>query len=152
MSSMRLWSVLASLLLIAIGCKTPENGTEAETETVTSEPPPNAAAVCGRYYRGDGLGYNIYLTLEADGRYAAEWWGCLGKYGEGNGTWRLEGRRIIFSPSHETGAMEGYLRTLEALRFEGDWILVPTRKEDRIFYEKSGVSRFSCFQKRERVR
>lgn len=146
----RLWVLIFSFPLFAIGCKTAGDG--LNSKTATSESSPNAAAVSGHYYRGDGLGYNVYLTLESDGRYAAEWRGCLGKYGEANGTWRLEGRRIIFSPSQETGAMKGHLRALEALPFDGDWILVPTHQEDRRFYKTSGISRLSCFQKTERVR
>jgi len=56
-----------------------------EKEKGTPEAPSSAKAVAGDYYRGDGTGYNIYLTLKENGKYTAEWHGCLGKYGEASG-------------------------------------------------------------------
>lgn len=112
--------------------------------------PSNAVAVAGSYYRGDGLGYNVSLTLEANGNYSAEWHGCLGKYGEASGKWSLADARITFTPSKEEDMMKGHLKSLDVLKFQGDWILVPTEKHEREFYDKMGVSRFSCFQKKFR--
>ena len=45
----------------------------------------------------------------------------------------------------------GGTKSLEALKFKGGWIFVPTDKEDRGFYDKYGVSRYSCFQRVEKV-
>ena len=114
------------------------------TEKGKPAAPPNAKAVAGNYYRGDGTGYNIYLTLKADGKYTAEWHGCLGKYGEASGLWTLKDKKIAFKPSNEQGMIKGHLKTLDILQFRGKWIFVPS--DDRDFYDKYGVSRYSCFQ------
>jgi hypothetical protein len=116
-------------------------------EMGTPEAPPDAQTVAGSYYRGDGTGYNIYLTLKADGKYTAEWHGCLGKYGAASGRWRLKDKSITFKPSKEEGMMQGHLKTLNVFKFKGRWIFVPT--DDREFYDKWGVSRYSCYQKRD---
>ena len=121
-------------------------------EKGTPEAPANAKAVAGTYYRGDGLGYNVSLTLKENGKYNAEWHGCLGKYGEASGKWTVAGNRITFTPAKEEGMMKGYLQSLDVLRFKGDSILVPTDSRDREFYNGSGVSRFSCFQKASNIK
>jgi len=118
----------------------------------TPAAPPDAKAVAGSYYRGDGLGYNITLTLDQDGEYTADWRGCLGNYGVASGKWSLSGKRIILAPSYEEGLMKGHLKSLDVLKYEGDWILLPTDKRERAFYEERGVTRYSCFQKRERIK
>jgi hypothetical protein len=123
-----------------------------DKEEGTPAAPTSAKAVSGAYYRGDGLGYNVSLTLRKNGKYTAEWRGCLGKYGEASGTWRLNDKRITLSPSKEDGLMKGHLKSLDVLKFNGDWILVSTEQRDREFYDKWGVSRFSCFQKRMRIK
>ena len=109
--------------------------------------PPDAKAVAGSYYRGDGLGYNVMLTLKSNGTYSAEWHGCLGKYGDASGGWKLSDKRIILTPKKERDMMKGHLNTLDVLKYKGGWIFV--RPDDRDSYEKYGVSRFSCFQKRD---
>jgi hypothetical protein len=118
-----------------------------EIEKGIPEAPPNAKAIVGSFYRGDGTGYNIYLTLKENGKYTAEWHGCLGKYGEASGKWKLAGQRISFSPSKEDGMMKDHLRSLDTCKFKGQWIFIPMDKSDRKFYDKWGVSRYSCFQK-----
>ena len=123
-----------------------------EREKGTPEAPKSAKAVSGTYYRGDGLGYNVSLTLKENGKYTAEWHGCLGKYGEASGTWSLADKRITFAPAKEEDAMKGHLRSLDVLKFKGDWIFVPTEKRDREFYDKWGVSRSSCFQRKEKIK
>lgn len=116
------------------------------------EAPTSAETVSGSYYRGDGLGYNVSLTLKENGDYAAEWHGCLGKYGVGSGTWQLTDKRISFAPTKEEGMMEGHLQSLDVMKFKGDWILVPTEKRDREFYDKWGISGFSCFQNGKNIK
>jgi len=113
------------------------------------EAPPSTAAVAGTFYCGDGLGYNITLFLKTNGAYYAEWNGCLGNYGVAAGSWRLTDKRIALTPNQETDSMKGHLKTLDVLRFRGDWIFV--RPESREFYDKNGVTRYSCFQKRKPV-
>ena len=127
--------------------------TETHTETYVYKPqkgvaerPADAKALAGRYYRGDGTGYNIYLTLNPEGTYTAEWHGCLGTYGEAAGDWKLTDTRIAFTPSKETDMMRSHLRGLEILKFQGHWIFLSTNKSDREFYDKWGVSDYSCFQ------
>jgi hypothetical protein len=118
-----------------------------EKEVGTPEAPPNTKAVAGSYYRGDGTGYNIYLTLKANGKYTAEWHGCVGKYGEAAGRWVLDDKHIVFKPTKEEGMMKGHLKVLDVLKYKDRWIFVPT--DDREFYDKWGVSSYSCFQKED---
>ncbi len=109
-----------------------------------SEAPTNTAVLAGRYYCGDGLGYNVSLVLKDGGDYTAQWNGCLGKYGEAAGKWKLVETRIVLTPSDEKDMMKGHLKTRDVLKFKGDWIFV--RADDRAFYDKHGVTRYSCFQ------
>jgi len=44
--------------------------------------------------------------------------------------------------------MKGHLKTLDILKFKGAWVFVPA--DDRDFYGKWGVTRYSCFQKQEK--
>ena len=104
--------------------------------------------LAGNYVRGDGTGYNLRLVLDGQGTFSATWHGCLGKYGDADGYWYLEGARLGFIPISETGMMQGYLKSLEALRFKDNWILVPAAEEEREFYERWGVSRLFVLSKR----
>jgi hypothetical protein len=152
---MNLRKVLAPLIAVLVILSAWDQGQAMagdEKEKGTPEAPSNAKAVAGSYYRGDGLGYNVSLTLKENGKYTAEWHGCLGKYGEASGNWSLTKKRITFLPSKEEGNLKGYLKKLDVLKFKGDWILLPTDKEDRGFYDKWGVSRSSCFQKVEKIK
>src|SRR2546423_13368242 len=92
-----------------------------EPEKGTPEARANAKAVAGNYYRGDGTGYNIYLTLKEKGKYMAEWHGCLGKYGEAAGQWTLADKRITLKPTKEKDMMEGHLKSLDVLKFKREW-------------------------------
>src|SRR5215813_11583896 len=92
-----------SLAVLVFGARVSFAGEEKEKGS--PEAPPDAKGVAGDYYRGDGTGYNIYLTLKADGKYTAEWQGCLGKYGEASGQWTLRGKQIVFKPSKEKDMM-----------------------------------------------
>src|SRR5262245_11620064 len=143
MKTHRFFLVAVSCVLLLFGICASFAGEDKEKGT--PEGPPNAKAVAGSYYRGNGTAYNIYLTLNADGRYTAEWHGCLGKYGEASGQWTLKNKQITFKPSKEQDMMKGHLKSLDVLKFKGEWIFVPT--DDRNFYDKWGVSRYSCFQK-----
>ena len=111
-----------------------------------AELPVDSNSLIGGYYRGDGTGYNVYLTLSSNNQYTAEWHGCLGNYGEAAGDWKLSGGVVAFEPSKETDMMRGHLKALEVLKFQNHWILLSTNKNDREFYDKWGVSTYSCFQ------
>jgi hypothetical protein len=127
-------------LFMAVSC-----ALAGDTEKGEPAAPPNANAVTGSYYCGDGTGYNVTLTLRVDGGYSAQWDGCLGKYGDASGHWKLSDKRIELTPKNETGMMKGHLKTLDVLKYKDGWIFV--RADDRDFYDKYGVSRYSCFQK-----
>ena len=49
----------------------------------------------GKYYLGDGLGVNKYLSLSSDGTFHFRWQGCLGTYDENEGTYILDKGLII---------------------------------------------------------
>ena len=108
---------------------------------------PDAKAVAANYYRGDGKGCNIYLTLKENGKFTADWRGCLGKYGEASGEWSIRANRITFKPAKEEGKLKGELKTLDVVESNGQWVLVPTGYG---FFYKWVVSRYSCFQKQDR--
>jgi hypothetical protein len=140
---MKARSILAGIgLLIAFG-----HVLASEIEKGVPEAPPNAKSVAGSYYCGDGTGYNVTVTLKEDGTYSGQWRGCLGIYGDASGSWKLSDRRIVLTPKKETGTMQGHLKILDVMKYKGDWIFV--RSDDRDFYDKHGVSRYSCFQARD---
>lgn len=119
----------------------------------TLETPSNARAIEGAYYRGNGLSYNLALTLKAGGQYTAKWDSCLYKFGEASGTWKLSDRGILFAPAIEGEMLRGRLETLDVLKFEGEWILVPVADGEQRFhdtlYETEGVTALSSFQRIE---
>lgn len=81
-------------------------------------------SIVGSYYSGDGLGRNITLVLQQDGQFWAIWRGCLGKYGEASGNWRVEESRIHFEPSVAEGLLGGYLIPMEVVRSGKEWAFV----------------------------
>lgn len=137
---------LATLFLVMIAPVI----SEASPKKGTPEAPSEPGEVLGEYYRGDGMGYNVTLVLSENGRYSAVWHGCLGKYGEANGRWEVKEKQITLDPMHEEGSLEGHLSVLDVLRYEEGWIFV--RADDRDFYDKHGISRYSVFQRSERLR
>ena len=52
----------------------------------------------GDYYFGDGLGVNCALTLTKRGKFAFIWHGCLGTYGENNGSARARDGVLHITP------------------------------------------------------
>ena len=146
MKTRRPVAVLVGTIFLLLGLIVARAGDEKEKGTPAA--PANAKDVAGSYYRGDGTGYNIYLTLKENGKYTAEWHGCLGKYGEASGQWTLADKRVVFKPAKEKDMMKGHLKSLDVLRYKGQWIFVPS--DDREFYDKYGVTRYACFQKQEK--
>ena len=132
---------LASVLLF--GCGVDRMNVEAPTSS--SAPSQQHSELSGDYYRGDGLGYNISLHLQADHNYSATWRGCLGVYGTAHGTWSFENGTLHLDPQGENNSLRGVLRDFEVRQVDGSTILIPTN--DREPFERNGVSRNSCFQK-----
>jgi hypothetical protein len=52
----------------------------------------------GTYYWGDGLGFNMTLNIEADGRFSFKWTGCLGTYAQSQGTATCENGTVALKP------------------------------------------------------
>lgn len=89
---------------------------------------PVAAELPGQYYSGDGLGYNVTVTLNSDGTYISDWQGCLGTYGSASGTWHLSDDQLVFYADTEHDLLIGYLRKATTIRHHGKLGFV--REED----------------------
>lgn len=131
---MRILSVILFATLL-IGCRSNQS----------SALPSRAVALAGSYYRGDHTGYNIYLDLLANGRYDAQWHGCLGVYGTARGTWTVIDDRVVLSPSKETDMMKGHLRELHIVQHEGQTVFVPDLHDD--YYQKYGPNEYAAFHR-----
>jgi hypothetical protein len=105
---MRKIITLAAILLTTLaGC-----ATDATIHSTTSE-------LSGTYYSGDGLGRNVTIILSPDGTYSSDWQGCLGVYGESNGTWLVQAERIVFTPFNEKDELAGYLTRATTIQHAG---------------------------------
>ena len=124
----------------------PTHETSRKVKKGNWDSPANAGELVGQYYTGDGLGYNINLTLKPEGTYEAVLRGCLGIYGTEAGRWSLIATQIVFTPSNETVRMREFLTNLDIMKFRGHWIFLSTNEGYRTYYEEFGVDRFSCFQ------
>ncbi len=104
--------------------------------------------IAGAYYRGDGTGFNLHLELLADGKYACQWTGCGGVYGNCVGVWtRIDNQIEIKTTSADGMFEENALSNLEIIPHDGGNILVP--QDDRAFFDEWGPSRYSCFSRTE---
>ena len=119
----------------------------AVIEKGTPETPSGAAAVAGTYCCLDGKAYRVVLTLDSNGTYWVKGSSCLKDKGEasGAGTWKLTERRMVLTPSRETGWMKKEPKTFDVFRFKNDWIFVRADWPD--YYNEHGVTAVSCFQK-----
>ena len=135
---MKLKVFLMMMVVLLTGCQSHQ---QSRSDPAALRP------LAGTYYRGDGTGYNIHLDLRANGSYDAKWRGCLGVYGTARGRWAVDGEHIVLSPTKETDMMTGHLKQFDLATYEGRIILLPS--DDRDFYDKHGVSRYSCFQRTE---
>lgn len=106
-----------------------------------------ADSLLGDWYRGDGLGYNVTLSLKSKGRFDAVWMGCLGEYGNATGTWEIERGSVALKPTSETGQMVNHLRRVDIVSYRGKILLVPSGKDGDFFVEH-GPSDHSCFFRR----
>ena len=104
-----------------------------------------AKRLVGKWYRGDGLGYNVTLTLNRDSSYDAVWTGCLGTYGTAHGNWRLDQSKLTLTPTEEKDMMRKHLRTLDVLPDKRGFVLVPPK--GRKNFNKWGTeSSYWCFK------
>jgi hypothetical protein len=107
---------------------------------------PTQQNLAGSYYRGDKLGYNIYLQLDPSGAYRARWEGCLGLYGTARGTWSFREELIIFHPVEETAMMKKHLRQLHVVRQPlGGYVFVPDLQDS--YYRQYGPDEYAAFHK-----
>ena len=122
MNTARTFAIVTAVLALAIG--TPLLVVAAQT----SEP----ELVGERWYRGDGLGYNLTLTLADNGTYEAKWTGCFGTYGRARGMWVDQGFEIALAAEYEEGTMVGHLRSLRRLKVHNVDVLVPPEDIERV--------------------
>jgi len=122
MNTTRTFAIVTAVLALAIG--TPLLVVAAQR----TEP----ELIGERWYRGDGLGYNVTLTLADDGTYDARWSGCLGIYGRSKGMWVDQGFEIALAPEFEEGSMIGHLRSLRRLKIQNTEVLVPPEDIERV--------------------
>lgn len=106
----------------------------------------NRRHFAGNWYRGDGTGYNVTLTLKKDGTYDAVWVGCLGTYGTAAGSWEATPEQITLTPKSETGMMENHLRSLTVFPEKTGFVLVPPDARDG-FPKWGADSPYWCFSR-----
>lgn len=103
---MRFIATIPALTLVLLGCtpnqdETPRSQNSELVETGTTYDP-----YVGDYYQGDGLGYNLHLTLKPDGSFSCQWSGCMGDYGSTSGTWVHDGDRITVDATKSSGMFD----------------------------------------------
>jgi hypothetical protein len=106
-----------------------------------------ASPLAGTYYRGDGTGYNVTITLHPAGTYAAKWEGCLGMYGTAEGLWSQEGEWLSLAPTVETDMMKGHLRKLRIIEREDSPVFVPEQDLKSEYYTEYGADDFMGFHR-----
>jgi hypothetical protein len=143
---MRTTFLILSLFLNAVYAQA--NNPYHSVTNVTLPTAIEKSILVGTYYKGDGLGYNLTLTLESEGHYSCTWRGCLGVYGTATGTWAVATNILYLSPTTATSMLKKKpLPPLDILVFEGRYIFVDPSCRD--FFLKYGPDRISCFQKDE---
>jgi len=102
---------------------------EAKRQTITNE----IAQLkdhpwAGRYYYGDGLGANVWLTLASENGFTVTWYGCLGLYDQNHGTVAMDGNHIKFSFTFdmESGYIGNYASERIPIRWGERLYLIPT--------------------------
>jgi hypothetical protein len=122
-----------------IGCRFPPPPT-----TLPADGEPDRA-LAAEYSCGDGLGYNLVLTLLDDGTFTCKWTGCLGDYGAAKGLWSRSADRVTFVSREATGMLQNYLRG--ALVVEGFESPALVLDQHQAFYLKYGLSRHAALQR-----
>lgn len=146
-------AIIAVLLIILplVGCASQR--TETSSSGPNLPPPPTTLPAHGvvdrglvaEYYGGDGLGYNLSLSLRDDGSFSCKWTGCLGDYGNASGVWSRSADHVSFVSRQATGMLENYLRG--AMVVDGGEFPALVLDQERDFYEKHGLSRYSALQR-----
>ena len=111
------------------------------------EDSPPRGTVGGEYYCGDGLGFNLSLTLNQSGRFECTWTGCLGVYGKAQGNWAVEGERVVFQPETATGRLREYLSHADIVKYREHLLLVLEKHKE--FYEPTRPSADWCLHRDE---
>ena len=123
---MRFFAIIAVVGLAVAGCTTDDNAENPITQQAKFGPA--KTPLVGSYYQGDGLGYNLHLTLEQDGGFDCQWAGCLGNYGSTSGTWSQNGDRIIVNAMESNGMFTD--------RPLGDMAIIQHDGESRLLRDK----------------
>jgi hypothetical protein len=109
---------VASLWLIALA-----------TAVLSSEPRVGSPVMlAGDYFSGDGLGINWALSLRPDGTYSFTWDGCLGRYAERQGRFRVDGFLVVLERAESWPASPDEMElpsSLVAVRWGERLYLVP---------------------------
>ena len=103
--------------------------------------------LAGRYFLGDGLGYNLSLELQGSGQYRATDTGCMATYGTAKGRWIASGSTIHFMPTEETGTLKGHLRQAHFTRTEGK-VRIEHEADDARSLGKDGKSKYPISRRR----
>jgi hypothetical protein len=136
--------IVAALVATLAGCTTQH--VYPTVPTVRLPRADERLSLTGKYYQGDGLGWNLYLTLSPTGGYEIAETGCLGEYGRAHGNWTLYDNTLML---HEAGDADKdfiYPRFYEVLVHGNDPVFLSDIT--RSYFRDYGVDRFSCFQKR----
>ena len=111
---------------------------------VSSSAPVSTEQLVGKWYRGDGTGYNVVLTLNRDLSYNAVWFSDGGILGDARGSWKFTRTKLILLLSEEKHMKHIHLRTLDVLPNKQGVVLVAP--EDRKLFDKWGAeSSLYCF-------
>lgn len=97
------------------------------------------------YYTGDGMGYNLDLSLLADGTYSCTWTGCMGPYGNASGVWARSGDSVSFINRESTGALTNYLRGATVV--DGGRFPALVLEQGQEYYRKYGLDEYSALQR-----
>ena len=106
-------------LLLALSACTAYAEDQPKEKPANDQPDETIAALVGDYcWGGDGLCMNCRLMVMPGGRFSYTWRGCLGIYGENEGTAKLIDGHLI----PETGAVQqrraDYLNSVEVVEVE----------------------------------
>ena len=85
-------------LLLALSACTAYAEDQPKEKPANNQPEETVAALAGDYYKGDGLCMNCRLMVMPGGRFSYTWRGCLGIYGENEGTAKLIDGHLILKP------------------------------------------------------
>ena len=98
----------------------------------------------GDYRLGDGLGYNLSLSLKDGGKFECQWIGCLGVYGTSSGAWTIQDTGLKLDPKKADGMFKDRpIDRLRILSFQKNYLLLQER--DSEWFKKYGPDTFCCF-------